>query len=129
MQQGTKMTHSIKKDTAVSGPRKYSKTGYATPIDATLEVIGGKYKVAILYHLRNGALRFSELRRAMPAATQRMVTNQLRELERDKLISREVFRQVPPRVEYTMTKGGLSLLPILEAMCEWGKKRIAVTKK
>jgi DNA-binding HxlR family transcriptional regulator len=128
MQEGTKKIYSIKKDTKASVSRKYSRTGYSTPIDATLEVIGGKYKVAILYHLRNGALRFSELRRAMPAATQRMVTNQLRELEQDKLISREVFRQVPPRVEYAMTKGGLSLLPILEAMCEWGKKRIATRK-
>jgi DNA-binding HxlR family transcriptional regulator len=129
MQVGTKKTHSIKKDTMASKSRKYSSTGYATPIDATLEVIGGKYKVAILYHLRNGVLRFGELRRAMPAATQRMVTNQLRELEHDKLISREVFKQVPPRVEYAMTKSGLSLLPILEAMCEWGKKRIAARKR
>jgi DNA-binding HxlR family transcriptional regulator len=61
----------------------------------------------------------------MPTATQRMMTNQLRELGRDKLISREVFKQVPPRVEYAMTRDGLSLLPVLNAMCEWGKKRIA----
>jgi DNA-binding HxlR family transcriptional regulator len=62
------------------------------------------------------------------SATQRMVTNQLRELDRDKLIAREVFKQVPPRVEYSMTESGLSLLPILEAMCAWGKKRIAMEK-
>jgi DNA-binding HxlR family transcriptional regulator len=127
MQVGTKKTHSAEKDTVVKS-RKYSKTGYATPIDATLEVIGGKYKVAILYHLRNGVLRFGELRRLMPSATQRMMTNQLRELERDKLIAREVFKQVPPRVEYSMTESGFSLLPILEAMCEWGKRRIATAK-
>ena len=128
MQVGTKKTHSAEKDTVVMKSKKYSKTGYATPIDATLEVIGGKYKVAILYHLRNGVLRFGELRRLMPSATQRMVTNQLRELERNKLIAREVFKQVPPRVEYSMTESGFSLLPILEAMCAWGKRRIAMEK-
>jgi DNA-binding HxlR family transcriptional regulator len=129
MQQGTKKILSVEKDTKELPSRKYAKTGYATPIDATLEVIGGKYKVAILYHLRNGRLRFGELRRLMPAATQRMVTNQLRDLERDELISREIFKQVPPRVEYSMTKNGMSLLPILEAMCEWGKKRMAASKR
>jgi DNA-binding HxlR family transcriptional regulator len=125
MQVGTKKIYSVKMDTNASKTRKYARTGYATPIDATLEVIGGKYKVAILYHLGKGVLRFGELKRLMPAATPRMLTKQLRELEREKLISREVFKQVPPRVEYAMTKDGSSLLPILNAMCEWGKKRIA----
>jgi DNA-binding HxlR family transcriptional regulator len=119
------MTDSVEKDTNPRGSRKYARSGYASPIDAMLEVIGGKYKVAVLYHLRNGPLRFSALHRLVPAATQRTITSQLRELEADGLISRKIFRQIPPRVEYALTKAGTSLLPILEAMCEWGKRRMA----
>jgi DNA-binding HxlR family transcriptional regulator len=103
---------------------KYPRTGYSSPIDAALEVIGGKYKVAILYHLRASVVRFGELRRLMPLASPRMLTKQLRELERDGMIRRKVFRQVPPRVDYFLTPGGQSLVPILEALCEWGKRRI-----
>jgi len=69
---------------------KYARTGYISPIDAALEVIGGKYKVAVLYHLRESAVRFGELRRLVPSATQRMLTKQLRELERDGMIRREL---------------------------------------
>jgi DNA-binding HxlR family transcriptional regulator len=86
---------------------KYARTGYTSPIDAALQVIGGKYKVAILYHLA----RFGELRRLMPLATSRMLTKQLRELERDGMIRRKVFRQVPPRVDYFLTREGRSLGP------------------
>jgi len=92
--------------------------------NATLEVIGGKYKVAVLFHLKDGARRFGELRRLVPTATQRMLTTQLRELERDALITRKVFAEVPPRVDYAPSAEGKSLLPILTAMCEWGKRRI-----
>jgi DNA-binding HxlR family transcriptional regulator len=103
---------------------KYARSGYTSPIDAALQVIGGKYKVAILYHLRASVIRFGELRRLMPSATARMLTKQLRELERDGMIRRKVFRQVPPRVDYFLTGEGRSLVPILEALCEWGKRRI-----
>lgn len=103
---------------------KYARTGYTSPIDAALQVIGGKYKVAILYHLRASVLRFGELRRLMPMATQRMLTKQLRELERDGMLRRKVFRQVPPRVDYILSQEGRSLVPILEALCEWSKRRI-----
>ncbi len=72
-------------------------------------------------------LRFGELRRLMPLATKRMLTKQLRELERDGMIDRKVFRQVPPRVDYSLTKEGKSIVPILEDLCEWGKRRM--TKK
>jgi DNA-binding HxlR family transcriptional regulator len=106
---------------------KYARTGYVSPIDAALEIIGGKYKVAILYYIRESVLRFGELRRKMPLATMRMLTKQLRELERDGMIDRKVFRQVPPRVDYSLTKEGKSIVPILEDLCEWGKRRI--TKK
>jgi DNA-binding HxlR family transcriptional regulator len=103
---------------------KYARTGYTSPIDAALEVIGGKYKVTILYHLRASVVRFGELRRLMPVVTQRMLTKQLRELERDGILRRKVFRQVPPRVDYMLTQEGRSVVPILEALCEWGKRRI-----
>jgi DNA-binding HxlR family transcriptional regulator len=106
---------------------KYARTGYVSPIDAAIEIIGGKYKVAILYYIRESVLRFGELRRKMPLATKRMLTKQLRELERDGMIDRKVFRQVPPRVDYSLTKEGKSIVPILEDLCEWGKRR--VTKK
>jgi DNA-binding HxlR family transcriptional regulator len=106
---------------------KYARTGYVSPIDAALEIIGGIYKVAILYYLRESVLRFGELRRKMPLATKRMLTKQLRELERDGMIDRKVFRQVPPRVDYSLTKEGKSIVPILEDLCEWGKRRM--TKK
>ena len=106
---------------------KYVRTGYVSPIDAALEIIGGKYKVAILYYIRESVLRFGELRRLMPLATKRMLTKQLRELERDGMIDRKVFRQVPPRVDYSLTKEGKSIVPILEDLCEWGKRRM--TKK
>ena len=105
----------------------YARTGYVSPIDAAIEIIGGKYKVAILYYIRESVLRFGELRRLMPLATKRMLTKQLRELERDGMIDRKVFRQVPPRVDYSLTKEGKSIVPILEDLCEWGKRRM--TKK
>ena len=106
---------------------KYARTGYVSPIDAAIEIIGGKSKVAILYYIRESVLRFGELRRLMPLATKRMLTKQLRELERDGMIDRKVFRQVPPRVDYSLTKEGKSIVPILEDLCEWGKRRM--TKK
>jgi len=106
---------------------KYARSGYVSPIDAALEIIGGKYKVAILYYIRESVLRFGELRRKIPLATKRMLTKQLRELERDGMIDRKVFRQVPPRVDYSLTKEGKSIVPILEDLCEWGKRRM--TKK
>lgn len=90
------------------------------PVEATLELIGGKYKALILWHLSEGTLRFSELRRVITNATPKMLTQQLRELEASQLISREVFPVVPPRVEYSLTELGKSLMPILVAMRDWG---------
>ncbi len=89
------------------------------PVEATLELIGGKYKALILWHLSEGALRFSELKRVI-TATPKMLTQQLRELETQNLIHREVFPVIPPRVEYSLTDLGMSLLPILVAMRDWG---------
>ena len=89
------------------------------PVEATLGLIGGKYKALILWHLAEGKLRFSELKKAV-SATPKMLTQQLRELETDNLINREVFPVIPPRVEYSLTELGKSLLPILVAMRDWG---------
>ena len=90
------------------------------PVAETLELIGGKYKALILWHLSAGACRFSELRKQIPRATAKMLTQQLRELESDQLIHREVFPVIPPRVEYSLTELGKSLLPILTSMRDWG---------
>ena len=92
------------------------------PVEATVDIIGGKYKSLILYKLITGTLRFSQLRRAIPCATPKMLTQQLRELERDGLVRREVFPVVPPNVEYSLTEKGVSLLPLMEDLCAWGKK-------
>ena len=90
------------------------------PVEATLELIGGKYKALILWHLAESEMRFSELRRVVHGATAKMLTQQLRELEAHALVHREVFPVVPPRVEYSLTELGRSLLPILTAMRDWG---------
>lgn len=94
---------------------------YRYPIDVTLELIGGKWKVAILYHLATETKRFSELKRQFTGITQKMLTQQLRELERDGLVNRKVYAEVPPRVEYSLTERGGSLIPVLNLMCQWGK--------
>lgn len=90
------------------------------PVEATLDLIGGKWKGVVLYHLQDGTRRFGELGRAMPGVTQRILTKQLRELEDAGLVRREVFAEVPPRVEYSLTPLGESLSPIIEALRRWG---------
>lgn len=90
------------------------------PVEATLDLIGGKYKALILWRLSEGKLRFSELKRVIGGATPKMLTQQLRELEANKLIHREVYPVIPPKVEYSLTELGQSLLPVLVAMRDWG---------
>lgn len=90
------------------------------PVETTLELIGGKYKALILWHLSEGKLRFSELRKVITSATPKMLTQQLRELEAQALIHREVFPVIPPRVEYSLTELGKSLMPVLMSMRDWG---------
>ncbi|MDA1586736.1 helix-turn-helix domain-containing protein [Bacillus cereus group sp. TH230-1LC] len=94
---------------------------YNIPVEATLEVIGGKWKVVILCHLTKGTKRTSELKRLMPGITQKMLTQQLRELEDDGVIQRKVYNQVPPKVEYSLTDYGWSLESILDSLCSWGE--------
>ncbi len=98
------------------------------PMDATLQLIGGKYKAVILWHLMNGKLRFSEIRKKFPKVTDKMLTQQLRELERDGLINRKVYPTVPPKTEYSLTDLGKTLFPVLKAMCIWGKSYLKIHK-
>lgn len=95
------------------------------PVASTLNLIGGKYKSLILWHLTGQTLRFNELRRLIPNATPKMLTQQLRELERDGLLLRKVYPVVPPRVEYSLTDSGRSIRPILESMYAWGSDYLA----
>lgn len=93
---------------------------YSCPVEATIHLIGGKYKSVILWQLTNQTLRFGELQKLMPKATTKMLTQQLRELESQGLIHRTVYPVVPPKTEYSLTDFGRSIIPILEAMCSWG---------
>jgi len=90
------------------------------PVTTAIDVIGGKWKVIILYQLRGQTLRFGELKRSIPKITQKMLTHQLRELEADKLITRHVYAEVPPKVEYTPTELAEKLNPALDLLCDWG---------
>ncbi len=98
------------------------------PVEATLDLIGGKYKALILWRLSEGKLRFSELRKSISHATPKMLTQQLRELEAQNLIHRKVFPIVPPKVEYSLTDLGRSLLPILKEMRDWGANYLRTSK-
>lgn len=91
------------------------------PADRTIAIIGGRWKVAILFHLLEGTKRFSELHRLIPTATHKVLTQQLRELEAHGVVNRKVYPQVPPKVEYSLTALGQSLRPVVKAMESWGK--------
>lgn len=102
---------------------KDDKLGVSTSccaVTTTLNIMGGKWKALILHHLDGKTCRFNELQRLMPAITQRMLTLQLRELENDGIVHREVYAQVPPKVEYSLTDFGLTLMPVIMAMHNWG---------
>ena len=100
--------------------RRTNNCHYGCAVEAALDIIGNKWKGVILFHLLDGTKRFNELRRLIPSVTQRMLTLQLRELEHDQIISRTVYPEVPPKVEYNLTKQGESLKPILNSLREWG---------
>ena len=105
-------------DTIETTPKKYK---YSWGIEATLDVIGGKWKPLVIYQLKDGTLRFNQIvDRVTPRITQRMLTKELRELENDGLVTRKVYAQVPPKVEYSLTENGQSLIPILDQLCDWG---------
>lgn len=94
------------------------------PVRATLKVIGGKWKPVIAYYLLQDTRRFGELRKLIPDATQKMLTQQLREMERHGIVARKIYRQIPPKVEYSMTKHGRTLRPVMAALCKWGQGQV-----
>jgi DNA-binding HxlR family transcriptional regulator len=100
----------------------YSSKYEGCPVETTLDVIGGKWKGILLYHLIDGKKRFNEFRKLYPGITQRMLTLQLRELEQDGVIHREVYKEIPPKVEYSLTEFGRTLEPIILLMKEWGEQ-------
>jgi DNA-binding HxlR family transcriptional regulator len=97
---------------------------YNIPVEASLDVIGGKWKVVILCHLTKGTKRTCELKKLMPNITQKMLTQQLKELQEDNIVYREVYNQVPPKVEYSLTEYGWSLKEVLDLLCSWGENHI-----
>jgi DNA-binding HxlR family transcriptional regulator len=101
---------------------------YQCPIEATIDLIGGKYKSVILWHLVNKTMRYSTLRKLVVQATPKMLTQQLRELEEDGLIQRVVYPVVPPKVEYSLTEFGYSIIPVLDIMCDWGRNYLSIVK-
>lgn len=102
-----------------------SSNKYNCPVDATIDLIGGKYKAVILWHLIEDKKRFSELKRLIPKATEKMLAQQLRDLERDSLIIRTVYPVVPPKVEYSLSDFGKTIIPVLQAMCSWDEDYLA----
>ncbi|WP_062228327.1 winged helix-turn-helix transcriptional regulator [Aureimonas frigidaquae] len=95
------------------------------PVEATLQLIDGKWKGVVLFHLLSGTMRFNELRRQLANCTQRMLTNQLRELEADGLVHRKIYPEVPPKVEYSLTPRGRTLEPVILALKAWGEEHAA----
>jgi DNA-binding HxlR family transcriptional regulator len=117
---GTNGGRAVAQDTAQLLTVARKRAALTCGVQTTLSVIEGHWKLPILFRLLDGTRRFGELRKYLPAATQRMLTLHLRELERDGLIHREVYREVPPKVEYSLTQMGRSLEPLLRFMSQWG---------
>ena len=108
-----------------TGIEKHTMNQCTDPITNSLKLIGGKWKIAIIYNLIDGPKRFGELKKILPPITQQMLTKQLRELEKDGLISRRVYEVIPPKVEYSLTQFGYSLKPVISSLCKW----VSVNKK
>ena len=94
---------------------------YNCPVEAAMDVIGGKYKALIVYELINGTRRYNEIQRAVPQATPRMLSKQLKELEEDGVINRVLYPVVPPKTEYSLTERGKTLAPVIHEICDWGE--------
>lgn len=100
---------------------------FSCPVQAAVDIIGGKWKILIIYHLLAGTLRFGEIKRLIPGITQKMLTQQLRELEDESIVHRKVYPEVPPKVEYSLTRLGRSLEPVFTSLCQWGLGYIRAT--
>jgi DNA-binding HxlR family transcriptional regulator len=105
---------------ATKKPRRNTRKAVSCPVETTLGVIGGQWKVMVLHYLLEGDQRFGELSRSLRGISARTLTKQLRELESDGIIHREVYQQIPPKVEYSLTSAGKKLKPVLVAMHDWG---------
>jgi DNA-binding HxlR family transcriptional regulator len=92
------------------------------PVKTTADVISGKWKPLIIFALKTGSLRYGELRKQVPGPTHKVLTEQLRQLEKDWIIARKIYAEVPPRVEYSLSAYGRTLTPVLQAMADWGEK-------
>lgn len=99
---------------------KFGNSEYYCHMELTLDIIGGKWKSLILWHIGEDIMRFCELKKSLPKITQKMLTQQLRELEKDGLVKRFIYTQVPPKVEYSLTDAGKTILPVLNVMSQWG---------
>lgn len=112
--------------TAIGRQKRFAdyECNQGCPVEAALEMFGGKWKGIVLYHLLDGTLRFNQLKKHIGAVTQRTLTKQLRELEADGLVHRKVYAVVPPKVEYSLTPLGESLRPIVLALRDWGTKNV-----
>ncbi|MCG8632623.1 MAG: helix-turn-helix transcriptional regulator [Desulfobacterales bacterium] len=99
---------------------------YHCPVEVTMDILSGKWKSLMLWHLNDGTKRYKELERIVPGVSQKMLTQQLRELERDGLVIRTVYPEIPPRVEYALTELGRSAFPILEMMHAWARDKLGL---
>jgi DNA-binding HxlR family transcriptional regulator len=102
---------------------------FNNPVELSLDIIGGKWKMPIIWRLKDGTKRYGELRKSLPKVTHKMLTNQLRELEQDEILKRKVYPEVPPKVEYTLTLLGESVIPVIDMLREWGDEYRKVFEK
>jgi DNA-binding HxlR family transcriptional regulator len=117
------MIGSNKKDsnsTMVTENKSRGSREYNCPVEATLDVIGGKWKPLILWQLKVKTLRYNNLQQLLPGISPKMLTRQLREMEEDGLVERKMYPEIPPRVEYSLTEFGKTVIPVLEELCRWG---------
>jgi DNA-binding HxlR family transcriptional regulator len=114
------MSESLKNNLEILSPPSEAVDFNVCPVATAMDVIGGKWTIKILYQLRCKTLRFGELKRVIPNITQKMLTHQLRELEANGLVTRKIYAEIPPRVEYTPTELANKLNPALDLLCDWG---------
>ena len=95
---------------------------FNNPVELSIDIIGGKWKMPVIWRLKDGSKRYGELRRSLPKVTHKMLTQQLRELEQDEIIKRKVYAEVPPKVEYSLTLLGESIIPVIDLLREWGEQ-------
>ena len=107
----------------------FKSNKFNNPVELSLSVLGGKWKILILWKLNESPMRYGELRKSLPKVTHKMLTQQLRELESDEIIKRKVYPEVPPKVEYSLTLLGKSVMPVIDLLNDWGEEYSSVFKK